>query len=165
MHTGLLSNSYANRSTDHDDVDDENVGSTTTNKRGTPTYHTYILCFVVFLFAAIPISTSIQNLMYNADGNGDLERGRGPRGLCSAQLCSAPREFYSSAVVVVVGFCDFVKMVAYILHSRSVFLFHQLPPLCAIVHNATAGCHISKPFARSAAPAQLSSLEAIHHRC
>lgn len=87
--------------------------------------------------------------MYNADGNGDLERGRGPRGLCSAQLCSAPREFYSSAVVVV-GFCDFVKMVAYILHSRSVFLFHQLPPLCAIVHNATAGCHISKPFARSA---------------
>lgn len=94
--------------------------------------------------------------MYNADGNGDLERGRGPRGLCSAQLNSAPREFYSSAVVVVVGFCDFVKMVAYILHSRSVFLFHQLPPLCAIVHNAIAGCHISKPFARSAAPAQLT---------
>lgn len=97
MHTGLLSNSYANRSTDHDDVDDENVGSTTTNNRGTPTYlptyHTYILCFVVFLLAAIPIFTSIQNLMYNADGNGDLERGRGPRGLCSAQLCSArPRE-------------------------------------------------------------------------
>lgn len=51
-YTGLLSDSYANRSTDHDDVDDENVGSTTTNNRGTPTY----LPYIHFMFCSVPLS-------------------------------------------------------------------------------------------------------------
>lgn len=85
----------------------------------------------MFLFATIPISSSPTNVLsrtlcYVYDDGDDLER-RPP------EVFALPRE--SSILLPLPCSVIFVKMVAYILHSRSVFLFHQLPPLCATVHN------------------------------